>query len=122
MGSSLVAGLKAVRAAEIDGIWLTFCDMPHLKPKTLLDLYRHVLENPDKIVLPEFEGRRGHPAYLPSDLIEELMQVHGDMGARTVVRAHEDRLLLCPVDDRAVLEDLDREEIYELVKRREGWK
>ncbi len=122
MGTSLSVGIRALREQELDGVWLTFCDMPHLKPETLGELHECLSANPDKIILPGYEGERGHPAYLPAELFSELVEVKGDMGARTVVQDHEDRLLICPVKDRAILEDLDHEEILEQVEEREGWK
>lgn len=122
MGTSLVAGVKALEKRTLDGIWITFCDMPHLKPKTLEKLYQFLATNLNRVVLPSYEGRRGHPAYIPADLFSELLCVQGDVGARDVLRKHEDRIRLCPVLDRAVIEDLDQMEVFKRVSEREAWK
>ncbi len=122
MGSSLVAGVQALQELKLDGIWITFCDMPHLKEETLAKLYQCVLANSNRIVLPSYEGRRGHPAYVPADLFSELLAVQGDVGAREVLKRHEDRITFCPVLDQAVIEDVDQKEILEHVREREAWK
>jgi molybdenum cofactor cytidylyltransferase len=41
-----------------------------------------------KIVLPVYEGRRGHPVIFPAALYQELLQAPLDKGARAVVWAH----------------------------------
>ena len=41
-----------------------------------------------KIVLPVYQGRRGHPVIFPATLYQELLQAPADKGARAVVWAH----------------------------------
>lgn len=121
MASSLAAGIRALSQESVDGVWITFCDMPHLKRQTVHDLARCVETAPERIVVPWCDGRRGHPAYLPSALFPEMLGARGDVGARHVIAAHEDELVLCPVDDPAVYADLDDEQSYLETKRKEGW-
>ena len=44
------------------------------------------------MVLPVFEGRRGHPVIFSAALYEELMKAPLELGARSVVWAHEEEV------------------------------
>ena len=69
----------------------------------LMDAHRRT-EAP--IVLPVYDGRRGHPALFARETWRELMTV-ADGGARTVVHAYGPRVHEVPVRDRGVLRDID---------------
>lgn len=51
------------------------------------------------------DGTPGHPVVFPAALLEAFASLHGDEGARTVLRAYPPRLL--PLPDRHALTDLD---------------
>ena len=59
------------------------------------------------IVLPTYEGRRGHPAFFDRAVWGELMTVEMG-GAQTVVRLFGDRVHEVNVDDSGILQDIDR--------------
>lgn len=58
------------------------------------------------IVVPIFEGRRGHPALFARETWLDLMTA-GDGGARSVVHRYGARVLEVVVDDPNVLRDVD---------------
>ena len=64
------------------------------------------------IVLPVFNGRRGHPALFARSLFDELAGAPADKGARHVVSSHEDEVLEVDVADRAVLMSIDTPQDY----------
>ena len=58
------------------------------------------------IVVPVFQGRRGHPVYFARDCWRELATVR-DGGARTVVHAHAADVHEVTVDHIGVVRDID---------------
>ena len=46
-----------------------------------------------KIVLPVYEGRRGHPVIFPALLYDELLNAPMEKGARAVVWEHAEEVL-----------------------------
>jgi molybdenum cofactor cytidylyltransferase len=58
------------------------------------------------IVVPVYEGRRGHPVWFARETWRELMTV-ADGGARAVVHAYGARVHEVPVSDAGVLRDID---------------
>ena len=57
------------------------------------------------IVLPVFEGRRGHPVLFARSVWQDLMTASG--GARTVVHAHAEHVIEVEVPDEGVTRDID---------------
>lgn len=93
-------------------------DRPHVALGTVAALIDRFREGGAAIVVPEFEGRRGHPVIFGRGVFEELLQAPDDEGARAVVRADPGRVAVVPVDDVAVTEDIDTPEAYEELLRR----
>lgn len=121
MSTSLAAGIRMAQSLDVTGIWLTFCDMPHLKPATLGELYQEAMRAPEEIGIPIRQGRRGHPVWLPRWTFGELLEETGDVGARNLVARHPERIRFPETGDPAVTGDIDSPELYlKLVEKRES--
>jgi molybdenum cofactor cytidylyltransferase len=81
-------------------------DHPYVDLASVLAVLDAARRTGAPIVLPVFEGRRGHPVYFSRECWRELASVP-DGGARTVVHAHEADLLEVPVVNIGVLRDID---------------
>ncbi len=60
-----------------------------------------------KIVLPVYEGRRGHPLIFPASLYEELLRAPEDKGARAVVWAHAADVVEVPTEEEGCILNLN---------------
>jgi molybdenum cofactor cytidylyltransferase len=60
-----------------------------------------------KIVLPVYEGRRGHPLIFPASLYEELLRAPEDKGARAVVWAHAGEVVEVPTEEEGCILNLN---------------
>ncbi|WP_312935130.1 NTP transferase domain-containing protein, partial [Pseudomonas sp.] len=60
-----------------------------------------------RIVVPECQGRRGHPVLFGRAFWPELGQVQGDQGGRAVLLAHPQALRVIEVEDAAIWQDVD---------------
>ncbi len=104
MGTSIAAGVRACRDA---GGWLiALGDLPFIQPQTIANILVGSSSSAG-IVIPTFNGARGHPVAFAADFLPELMALQGDQGARSIVAAHPARLKLLPVDDAGVVADID---------------
>lgn len=74
---------------------------------------RAAIAEPDRLIVPVHQGRRGHPLVLPWRLVEEIRALPADLGVNAVVRRHEDEIRFEPIDDPMILEDLDAPADYE---------
>src|SRR6266516_3880827 len=70
-------------------------------------------------VMPSFAERRGHPVIWDQALFPELVTSEAATrhGARAVLTAHEQEIVTVPVDDPAVIDDLNTPEDYERLVR-----
>lgn len=106
MGTSLRAGVAA--SAEDTAAWVVaLADMPGVTPALVASLVARWAAARERIVVPVHGGRRGHPVILPARFRDELLALGGDTGARHVLRAHPEAVEEVPVDDPAVLLDVD---------------
>jgi molybdenum cofactor cytidylyltransferase len=91
--------LSSIRAAlhslpvETDGILLCLIDHPLISAKLVDDLIERFYSSKAAIVLPVFEGKRGHPVLFSSKLYDELENAPFEIGARSVVWAHSAEVL-----------------------------
>ncbi len=85
--SSIQAALRSLPAGT-DGILLCLIDHPLVSASLVGDLIERFHATKQNIVLPVYDGRRGHPVIFSSALYEELLRAPHEKGARAVVWAH----------------------------------
>ena len=109
--SSLQAGIRAL-PDQAAAILFAPVDHPLFSPDTVQGLIRGFVESGAPLVVPAFDGWRGHPVLFGRALFPELLEKDLPEGARTVVRRYlEDRLQI-PVADPGILADIDTPEEY----------
>jgi molybdenum cofactor cytidylyltransferase len=108
MASSLRAGVAA--SPERAFFLFALGDMPAVDPTVPSALVAAWRAGGADAVVPVHRGRRGHPVLLPETWRTDLLSLGGDRGARDLLRARADRVLLLAVDDPGILFDLDRPE------------
>ncbi len=109
--SSLIKGLNNL-PSDTDAMLLCLVDHPFVTAEIVNRLIRTFRETRRSIVLPVFNGRRGHPALFARSLFDELANAPQDKGARHVVSSNEDKILEVNVPDRAVLMSVDTPQDY----------
>ncbi len=97
---------------SVEGVALLPVDHPCVLPETVTVLNQALLEGDAPLVLPSFEGKRGHPAFLRRTLFPELLDPSLEGGARSVVHAHLTEALVIDVEDAGVVLDIDTPEAY----------
>lgn len=89
-----------------DAILYMVSDQPRLKKNSISSLIALYRQHPDKIVCASAGGKRGNPCIFPKQFFGSLLALTGDTGGSTVIRAHEDALLLLNLDPEE-LTDID---------------
>jgi molybdenum cofactor cytidylyltransferase len=86
MASSLVAGVGTQAAQKADGVLVMLADMPGVTCDdliTLIDAFREA--NGQAIVRAVSGGKRGNPVILPRSVLNAVMRLEGDVGARHII-------------------------------------
>jgi molybdenum cofactor cytidylyltransferase len=89
--SSIHAALRSLPAGT-EGMLLCPVDHPLVSATLVNNLIVTFLETQAPVVLPTFEGRRGHPVIFSAAVYEELLRAPLETGARAVVWAHKNEL------------------------------
>jgi molybdenum cofactor cytidylyltransferase len=116
--SSLIVALRALESeADVDGILLHLVDHPFLNSTLVNRMMERFYESKKLVVVPTYQGRRGHPVIFSRRLFAELLKAPLDQGAKSVVRAHAADTLEIETDDEGITFDIDTPEEY---RRRVG--
>ncbi len=111
MAASVRVGLSAIDGAST-GIFICLCDYPLVTSATLSAMGREHDARPDLIIIPTFQGRRGHPTLFPRPILEEVKK-HSTL--RDVISSHKDKILFFNVVDEGVVLDMDTPEEYQKI-------
>jgi len=86
--SSIQAALRSLPAGT-EGMLLCLIDHPLISSALVQDLIEQFYESKKPIILPVYDGRRGHPVIFSAALYDELLHAPLETGARAVVWAHK---------------------------------
>jgi CTP:molybdopterin cytidylyltransferase MocA len=86
--SSIQAALRSLPPGT-DGMLLCLIDHPLISSALVQDLIEQFYKTRSSIVLPVYEGRRGHPMIFSASLYDELLRAPLETGARAVVWTHK---------------------------------
>jgi len=101
MGDSIAAAVNATR--DSNG-WLVLPgDLPLIQPSTLLEVAKALEQH--AVVVPMFEGQRGHPVGFSAVCRDQLLALEGNQGAAPVVQAQAAMKLI--VADLGSVTDID---------------
>lgn len=104
--SSVQAAIRSLPAGT-DGLLLCLIDHPLISGVLVNELIEQFYLTRGKIVLPVYEGRRGHPVIFPTALYYELLHAPIEKGARTVVWAHAEEVLEVPTNEEGCVLNLN---------------
>jgi molybdenum cofactor cytidylyltransferase len=117
MATSVQAGVAYLRTsvADLGAILLLACDQP-MVDASYLEALLHVWRRTGRpIAASEYGGVPGVPCVVAAELMDELLALEGDTGARGVIRRDPNRVAVVPfpggavdVDTAEDLEDLEK--------------
>ncbi len=104
IASSIRLGIERLPLG-CDGVLLLLADQVQVSTEDLAQLAAVWRQRPQFAVAAEYAGRIGAPAIFPRAAFAELLQLRGDRGAQSWLRAHAERVLAVPMPSAAV--DID---------------
>ena len=107
MSESLKAGVNHFKDDQaVTGLVIALADMPLITPKTYQGIVTE-LRNNAGIVLPAYQGKRGHPVGFNAKYRDELLALKGDQGAKVLFQKYKKDITLINVDDPGIHQDFD---------------
>ena len=112
---SIKIGLKTL--GKCDGYMFFSCDQPFLTSDTIKKILKNF--NPERITIPEYNGKRSLPVIFGENFKEELLKLEGDTGGKTVISNHPDKIRIVEIENSDEGRDIDTKEDYEMLKKGE---
>jgi molybdenum cofactor cytidylyltransferase len=120
MLSSIQKGIEATDE-KTEAYMIALVDQPFIS-SSLIESLLGKCEN-NGIVIPSYNGRRGHPIIIPAKYRDEIFRLDANIGLRQLIQNHEDEIIYVDVSSDDVIRDMDFPEDYkreiELVLKRE---
>jgi molybdenum cofactor cytidylyltransferase len=117
--ASLRGALRALQPLQPSAVLVWPVDLPHVRVTTverMLEVHRRMGA---KVVVPALAEHKGHPVIWGSAMFAELLESPDATreGARAVLHKHQREVVSVPVDDPAVIDELNTPEDYERLVR-----
>jgi len=106
MADSLATAVKHTADAAPAGFVIALADMPFIRSATI-EMVAQTLATGASIAMPTYQGQRGHPVGFSARFRSELENLHGDEGARSIIKAHSTEVQIFACDDAGILMDID---------------
>ncbi len=107
--------IKGIRAASptADAFLFMMGDQPFLNPDTINHLSACHSKTPDHIIVPTYDGKKGNPVLFPTSFKNDLLNIGGDRGGRTIIREAPNRVTYVQIDPPHIGFDVDTIEDFE---------
>jgi len=86
---------------------LTPGDCPAVTPELVAALLAEAARQPDRMIVPVANQRRGHPIVLPWDLAAEILRLPSGTGVNALIERYASRLMELCVSSPDICDDLD---------------
>ncbi len=111
MADSVRIGLGAL-PEHITGVLVCLGDHPLVTAATVKHIITSCTPHPDKIIIPVFNGKKGHPTFFPRAVIEEIFTV---ATLRDIIHQDAERIALVDISDPGVTVDIDTPEDFQRI-------
>lgn len=105
--SSIHAAIRSLPAGATEGLMICPVDHPLISPHLVAHLIRSFDSTEKVVVLPKYQGRRGHPVIFRAGLYDELLAAPPGVGARQVVWDHAAEVVEVETDEEGVILNLN---------------
>lgn len=111
MGVSIARGVEQIPLGT-EALFVALSDQPAVEPEVIRLLIDERRRTGARLVVPEHQGRGGHPVLLDYDLREEMLNLDPQRGLRALFDAHREEVLRVAVASAYVARDMDTWEDY----------
>ncbi|MRU14010.1 nucleotidyltransferase family protein [Roseovarius sp. A21] len=119
LAASLRSGAAWAQSLDLKALMVLLADLPDLTSEDLETIAAAFTEDPSRIIrATDDSGKPGHPVIFPAKYFEAMQALHGDDGAKPLLRQHPPRL--CPLPGLRATTDLDTPEAWAAWRARQA--
>lgn len=104
-------GLEVLQR-DCDGVFICLADQALLKAEDLNRIWGAFSANPDRVLVPTFEGRRGNPIVLPHAQRDAILAGDRNLGCRRLIERNPGLVHAFEMDNDHCVFDLDTPTAY----------
>jgi molybdenum cofactor cytidylyltransferase len=112
MLSSVKCGFRSL-PSSCSAAMVFLGDQPMISFKTTDRVIEGYISSGKGIVVPVFEGKRGHPLLIDMKYRKEIELLDDGAGLRSLLTRFKEDILEIPVDDPGILRDIDTKDEYQ---------
>jgi molybdenum cofactor cytidylyltransferase len=116
MSISLKVGLNSIDIENYDAGFIALGDQPNIYSNDIHKMIKKHNELPEKIIIPSYTMRRGHPWLIPDKYFSELIKLSPPDTMRTFINDHVPDIEYVVVEHPEILQDLDTPQDYQQYK------
>jgi molybdenum cofactor cytidylyltransferase len=121
MRDSIELGLKTLAKGDLpDHLLLTPGDHPGLTAELVSQIVERAVNTPDRLVIPTYNGRRGHPIAIPWKIAICVHDLPAGAGFNALVAQYSDKVAELTLPHAEILADLDTPEDLGRYRERPG--
>jgi molybdenum cofactor cytidylyltransferase len=117
MLSSIKTGLQSL-PTSVEAAIIVLCDQPLVRADTIQAITQQWLRRRPRIMLPTYHGKRGHPVLLSATGFSEIISLPPQATLKTYTSAYASEAVELPVEDDAVVRDIDTPADYAAEQKR----
>ncbi|MBN1277669.1 MAG: nucleotidyltransferase family protein [Deltaproteobacteria bacterium] len=111
MSSSIISGLAEIED-NYDHVMILLADMPYINSELINFLLHRYLVSSLHLGAISIKGKRSHPVIISSRFFNELRNLKGDTGARSLFRKYSDQVCLVEAEGNYDEKDIDTPDDY----------
>ncbi|MFQ5750713.1 MAG: NTP transferase domain-containing protein [bacterium] len=115
--SSFQTGVQKL-GSNIDGTFLSLVDQPQIGVHVINKMVKAFQNNSDKIILPVYRGKRGHPAIFPKTFFPKILSSPATNSAADLIHKHPKQIYEMEVDDECILWNINTKQDLEAVRKK----
>ncbi len=112
MSTSIVTGLNLIDD-RTQAVMLVLADQPLVDSKIINRLIEEFCKHNKGIIVPVYQGRKGHPVIFSIKYKKELLGLTGDTGGKQIINQHPDDILKVAVGSESINIDIDTMNDYQ---------
>jgi molybdenum cofactor cytidylyltransferase len=111
MGVSIARGMEQI-PSEGQSVIIALVDQPAIPSEVTASLIERFRSRASRIVVPQYQGRAGHPVLIDSSLRQELLHLDPRRGLRGLFDGHREEIVRVDVSSPYILRDMDTWDDY----------
>ena len=92
MGGSISKGITSIMEYNYEGVIISVCDQPYIGKENFDNLISKYQKSGKLIISSSYAEGSGPPVFFQQKYFEELSKLHGDLGAKEVIRKYKNNV------------------------------